>query len=104
MAPGAEGGGGAGSGLPPAPRVRLTLADTKRRVKDIIGGQSGEDPNTITDASPVRRANILLNRLLVAINAHFFPRGLNGIVGFPPGETVGDLAERIKITRDPQLP
>lgn len=100
----AGGDTGPGSGLPEAPRSRLSLPDTKRRVKIIIGGQSGQNPATITDESPVRRPNILLTRLLVALNRHFFPSPLDGIVGFPPGETVGDLAERIKLTRDPQLP
>jgi hypothetical protein len=52
----------------------------------------------------VRRANILLDRLLIALNRHFYLPDLNGIAGFPPDETVEELAGRIKRTRDPQLP
>jgi hypothetical protein len=97
-------GGGPGSGLPAAPLTRLSLAETKRHVKEIIGGQSGENPNTITDGSQVLgRPNILLTHLIPALNRHFFPAPLNGIVGFPDDATVVDLAEQIKITRDPQL-
>jgi hypothetical protein len=72
-------------------------------VKRIIAAQSGENANAITDGSPVRRPNVLLLQLRSALNKHFFHE-LNGIAGFPPGETVIQLARRIKITRDPQLP
>jgi hypothetical protein len=103
-APRAHLGAGAGAdALPPAPLVRLTEADTKRRLKIIIGSQSGEDPDTITDGSPVLRAGILRFRLRSALNRHFFPPGLNGI-DLSDDETVEDLASRIKRTRDPQLP
>jgi hypothetical protein len=90
-------------GEPPAPREKLGLEDTRDRTKAIIGGQSGEDPQKITDTSPVRRANILLPKLRRAINRHFFFPPTK-IAGFPPAETVGQLAKRIKTTRDPLLP
>jgi len=91
-------------GLPPAPLQKLTLDETKSRTKVIIGAQSGENPAHITDDSPVLRANILPQRLLGALNNHFFPAPLNGIIGFPAGETVIQLARRIKHIRDPQVP
>jgi hypothetical protein len=83
--------------------VVLALAETKRRVKKIIGAQSGEAPGMITDGSPVRRPNISLPRLRNALNKHFFDALPTGLAGFPPGETVGELAQRVKRTRDPQL-
>jgi len=91
-------------GQPPAPRSVLTLDDTKKRLKNIIGAQSGTNPSTITDTSPTIRANILSQRLRDAINVHFFPAPLNGIIGFPNGEKVIETARRIKLTRDPQIP
>ena len=91
-------------GRPVAPKTILTLNDTKARLKSIIGAQSGTDPATIIDTSPTIRANILPQRLEVAINVHFFPKPLNGIVGFPNGEKVIETSNRIKLTRDPQLP
>jgi hypothetical protein len=94
---------GVADGYPPAPLVVLSLADTKGRVKRIMGAQSGEAPGSISDNSPVLRPNIVWTRLLNAINAHFFPGDLHGILGFIPGETVGALSQRIKWTRDPQL-
>lgn len=90
-------------GHPPAPLVKLTVEDTKQRTKVIMGAQSGENPAGIGDDSPVIRPNISPLRLRSALNNHFFPKPLNGIVGFPPGETVIQLARRIKRTRDPQL-
>src|ERR1043166_1585176 len=90
-------------GRPPVPLTILTLADTRTRLKNIMGAQSGTAPSTITDNSPTIRANILAPRLRAAINVHFFPRPLNGIVGFPAGEKVIETARRIKATRDPQL-
>jgi hypothetical protein len=100
---GAAGAPGA-DGLPPAPFIILSEVDTKRRLKAIMGAQCGEDPANIRDESPIRRPNILLPRLLTAINQHFFPRPLNGIIGFPAEETVIECARRIKRTRDPQIP
>jgi hypothetical protein len=91
-------------GVPSAPLRKLSLVETKFRTKVIIGAQSGENPAQIDDDSPVLRANILLPRLRSALNKHFFPAPLNGIIGFPAGETVIRLARRIKLTRDPQVP
>jgi hypothetical protein len=91
-------------GLPPAPLEKLRLEETNKRLKAIIGGQSGENPSQIDDGSPVIRPNILWTRLRSAINRHFFPAPLNGIVGFPSSETVIACARRIKRTRDPQTP
>ena len=90
-------------GLPPAPLEILSEENTKTRLKVIIGDLSGENPAKIKDDSPVRRANILLPGLRSAINRHFFPKPLHGIVGFPKGETVIECAKRIKQTRDPQI-
>jgi len=96
-------GSGIADGDPPAPLIVLSLQETDGRVKAIMGAQAQRDPDSFDDSGPVVQPNIEPGRLRNALNAHFFPGDLHGILGFMPGETIGDLADRIKTIRDPQV-